>query len=196
MRALRSSVVLLAPRLLLPAAAAAAQRRVPQGWLGVDRRRPDDRPDAPPATREWDLMAVERRRVRARRVLLAARRSATESAPPDLAALRRARARRRRSARLPVLPIVTGTPGLGGAEARRRDVAPARPGAVRRPPDARWWAATGRRGRCGRSIPRCAPLPIRGVADLERAEPDALLVAAQPFARSYVKLLRAGHDAR
>src|SRR3954469_745424 len=98
---------LLALCLLAPASAAAAERRVPQGWLGVVADGPMT-PVTPARDAEWDLMAANGvESVRAAFYWPSAQLS--ESAPPDLShydALVLAAAKRR----IPVLPIVTGTP--------------------------------------------------------------------------------------
>src|SRR5688500_45926 len=93
---------------LLAAPAAAAERRVPQGWLGVIADGPLTAADAG-MDAEWDVMVANGvESVRTAFYWPSAQRE--ESAPPDLArfdSVVLAAARRN----LTVLPIVTGTPG-------------------------------------------------------------------------------------
>ena len=171
-------------------AAAAAERSVPRGWLGVIA----DGPLTDPATRsdgEWDLMAAQRRRVGADGLRLA--RSAQPAggaadrlrAPRTRVVLRRPRARGCRCCRsCTARPAGRRPPGDAG-------LAAARHGGLRRLPDARWSRATGRTGSLWAEHPELAARADPRLADLERAEPHALLDRAQPFARRYVKLLRA-----
>ena len=103
---------------------------------------------------------------------------------PDLAAFDARRARRRARGGIPVLPIVTGTPGWAREQPGRRDLAPARSARCY----ARFLRALvaryGPRLAVGRA-PRLAPLPIRAWQIWN--EPNLTRYwARQPFARGYV----------
>src|SRR5215217_7779071 len=100
-------LALMALPLLVPAPAEAAERRVPQGWLGVVADGPMT-PVSASRDAEWDLMAANGvESVRAAFYWPSAQPAV--GSPPDLSrfdALVLAAAKRR----IPVLPIVTGTP--------------------------------------------------------------------------------------
>ena len=108
---MRRALLLAACLLCLAPAAAAAERSVPRGWLGVIADGPMTRAGAA-VDGEWDLMASSgAESVRSAFYWPIAQRA--EGVPPDLAsydAVVLAAARRG----LPVLPIVTGTPGWAG----------------------------------------------------------------------------------
>jgi hypothetical protein len=187
---------LLAASLLLVClapATAAAQRSVPRGWLGVVADGPLTREGAA-VDGEWDLMAASgAESVRTAFYWPSAQRRA--SVAPDLSdydAVVLASAGRG----LPVLPIVTGTPGWAAS----------RPGDETSPPrDPRLYAgflATlvgryGPRGSLWTDHPEVRPQPIRAWQVWN--EPNLTRYwtppARQGFARSYVRLLRAAHRA-
>ena len=171
-------------------ASAAAQRSVPRGWLGVIADGPLTAPGAA-LDGEWDLMAssgVES--VRTAFYWPSAQRE--EGVPPDLThfdAVVLAAARRN----LPVLPIVTGTPRWAGT----------RPGDETSPPRspalyARFLTTLveryGPSGSLWAEHPEVRRRPIRAWQVWN--EPNLTRYwSRQPFARSYVKLLRAAHGA-
>ena len=173
--------------------AAAAQRTVPRGWLGVIADGPLTRAGAV-VDGEWDLMAASgAESVRTAFYWPSAQRR--ESAPPDLSrfdAVVLDAARRG----LPVLPIVTGTPGWAGR----------RPGDETSPPrDPRLYAAflttlVGRYGPRGSLWAEHPELPARPIRAWQVwNEPNLTRYWTPPgrqtFARSYVELLRAAHGA-
>jgi len=173
--------------------AAAAQRTVPRGWLGVIADGPLTRAGAV-VDGEWDLMAASgAESVRTAFYWPSAQRQ--ESAPPDLSrfdAVVLDAARRG----LPVLPIVTGTPGWAGR----------RPGDETSPPrDPRLYAAflttlLGRYGPRGSLWAEHPELPARPIRAWQVwNEPNLTRYWTPPrrqtFARSYVELLRAAHGA-
>ena len=151
------------------------KRQVPAGLARRRRRRPADRSrassTAPP---EWDRHGRQRRGVRARRGLLARRsspparprRTSRASDAVVLAAARRG---------LACCPCVQGTPDVGG------DCTPGDPGSPPRDPAdfARVLTALvaryGPNGSLWAEHPEVAALADPRVADLERAEPHALL---------------------
>ncbi len=182
MRLLLLTLLLLASA--LPATAGAAQRRVPAGWLGVTA----DGPLAPSMGEEWDGMAtngVETVRLAMRwDVIQAGGEGSYELAGADAeveAAVRRG---------LRVLPVVQGTPGWAGPS---RTAPPSDPAAfgrflaalvARYGPDGKFWAERP-------DLPR---LPIRAWQMWN--EPNLTRYwTGKPFARTYVKLLRAAHSA-
>jgi len=175
------------------AAAPAAARSVPRGWLGVVVDGPLTRPGAA-MDGEWDLMAGSG----AESVRTAFYWPAVQphsGAAPDLSrfdAVVLAAARRN----LPMLPIVTGTPGW----AARRTGDETSP-----PRDTRTFtsflrtlvARYGPAGSLWSEHPEVAPRPVREWQIWN--EPNLTRYWTPPrgqgFARSYVKLLRAAHRA-
>jgi hypothetical protein len=185
--------LLVAALMLVPASAEGAQRRVPQGWLGVVADGPMT-PVTPARDAEFDRMAANGvESVRAAFYWPSAQPS--ESAPPDLThydALVLAAARRH----IPVLPIVTGTPGWAGRHkgdetSPPRD--PARYAALLTTLIARY----GPQGSLWAEHPDVAPVPIRAWQVWN--EPNLTRYwtppARQAFARSYVKLLKPAYRA-
>jgi hypothetical protein len=179
--------------LCLAPATAAAERSVPRGWLGVIADGPMTREGAL-VDGEWDLMASSgAESVRTAFYWPIAQRQ--ESVPPDLSsydAVVLAAARRG----LPVLPIVTGTPGWAAL----------RPGDETSPPrDPALYAEFlttlvgryGPRGSLWTDHPEVSRRPIRDWQIWN--EPNVTRYwtppRAQGFARSYVKLLRAADRA-
>jgi len=172
--------------------AAAAERSVPRGWLGVIADGPLTSGGAMDG--EWDLMASSgAEAVRTAFYWPSAQRDG--SAPPDLAHLDGVVLQAARRG-LPVLPIVTGTPrwaaGRSGDETSPpRD--PARYADFLRTLVARY----GPRGSLWAEHPEVAARPIRAWQIWN--EPNLTRYWTPPrgqgFARSYVKLLRAAHRA-
>jgi len=188
-----AAALALAFVLCLAPATAAAQRSVPRGWLGVIADGPLTRVGAA-LDGEWDLMAASgAESVRTAFYWPSAHREA--SVAPDLSgydAVVLAAARRG----LPVLPIVTGTPGWAAR----------RPGDETSPPrDSRLYGAFlttlvaryGRQGTLWAEHPEVRRRPIRAWQVWN--EPNLTRYwtppARQDFARSYVKLLRAADRA-
>ena len=159
-------------RLIWPAAAAAARREVPRGWLGVVADGPLTEPGFTAAERVGPA-GRQRRRERAHARSAGARSSRT--GPPTPISARPTRscwpprpARARRPAGAP------GHAGVGRAEPRRSGLPAARSGGLRPP--------AGRAGRALRADRLALGRASRGrratdprLAGLERAEPDALL---------------------
>jgi hypothetical protein len=189
----RLAPLIVAALLLAAPAAQAAKRSVPRGWLGVIADGPLTRPGAA-MDGEWDLMASSgAESVRTAFYWPAAQPSAT--APPDLTRyddVVLAAARRH----LPVLPIVTGTPGWAATT----------PGDETSPPrDNRTYtdflralvARYGPQGSLWAEHPELPRLPIRAWQIWN--EPNLTRYWTPPrgqgFARGYVKLLRAAHRA-
>jgi hypothetical protein len=187
----RSLLLLLLALCLLPAgSAAAAERRVPQGWLGVVADGPMI-PVTPAREAEWDRMAANGvESVRAAFYWPSAQ--PAEGAPPDLTvydALVLAAAKRR----IPVLPIVTGTPGWAG-RTRGDETAPPRDPATYKALLSTLIGRYGPQGSLWAEHPEVAPLPIRAWQVWN--EPNLTRYwSKQPFARSYVKLRKAAHAA-
>ncbi len=196
-----------AARAAAAAPAAAAERRVPQGWLGVVA-------DGPLTARRRRRVGRHGRRgrgVRADRRVLGPAAAVRQRAPRCRRPTRRASAtpaacrptsrrstrpsRRPPRRRLAVLPVVQATPALGGAAAgRRRARRPRDPATFAAFAGARWSPATGRAARCGPSAPTCRACPsARGRSGTSRTSPRYW--SEQPFARSYVRLLRAADAA-
>ena len=166
-------LALLAVCLLPAAPAAAAERTVPSGWLGVVADGPLTAAGAD-VDAEWDLMAasgvesvrtafywpaVQPHGVRAARPLALSTRSCS---PPPRRRDARA-ADRHRHAR------------LGGDAAGRRDLSAARPAAATPTSCTTLVGRYGPQGSLWAEHPEVPPLPIRAMADLERAEPDPIL---------------------
>jgi hypothetical protein len=186
----RLALLILAVLLLAAPAAHAAKRSVPRGWLGVIADGPLTRPGAA-MDGEWDLMASSgAESVRTAFYWPAAQPSAT--APPDLGHYDEvvlAAARRN----LPVLPIVTGTPGWAGMKPGDQTSPPRddrsytgflRALVARYGPQGSLWAEH-------QEVPR---QPIRAWQIWN--EPNLTRYwTSQPFARPYVKLLRASRRA-
>src|SRR4051812_9107019 len=185
-------VILLALPVCAPVAHA-AKRSVPRGWLGVIADGPLTRAGAL-MDGEWDLMAGSgAESVRTAFYWPSAQPSAT--APPDLGRFDEvvlAAARRN----LPVLPIVTGTPGWAGT----------RQGDETSPPrETRTYtgflralvARYGPKGSLWVEHPEVSRRPIRAWQIWN--EPNLTRYWTPPrgqtFARGYVKLLRAAHRA-
>ena len=189
------------PRLLLAAlaaailsctlpAAAAAERSVPRGWLGAIADGPVTEPGAA-VDAEWDLMAssgVEFVRTAFHWPTV----QREEGVPPDLTPFDTvvlAAARRN----LPIVPIVTGTPGWAGGQQGDETSPPRSPALYGR------FLATlveryGPRGTLWDAHPEVPRRPIRDWQVWN--EPNLTRYwSRQPFARSYVKLLRAAHGA-
>ncbi len=171
-------------------AAGAAQRSVPEGWLGVIADGPMTRPGAA-VDGEWDLMAASGAES-VRTAFYWPHAQPQRGVAPDLsrfdAVVLSAAGRGLR-----VLPIVTGTPGWAGRQ-RGDETSP--------PRDARLYAdflrslvaRYGRQGTLWAEHPEVAARPIRAWQIWN--EPNLTRYwARQPFARSYVKLLRAAHGA-
>jgi Beta-galactosidase len=178
-RAVAFALVLLA---LLAAPAGAAERRVPQGWLGVTV----DGPVGPAADGEWDLMAssgVETVRVAFRWYLLEPQPQAFDLASTD--AVMAAAARRG----IQVLPIVEQPPPWAATRPGDLSSAPRDPAAV----SAFMAALVGRYGPAGTfwaEHPELVPRPVRAWQIWN--EPNHVGVwSDQPYARSYVTTLRA-----
>jgi hypothetical protein len=176
------SLLLLA--IALPATAGAAQRRVPAGWLGVTA----DGPLSPSMDDEWDRMAtngVETVRLAMRwDVIAAGGDGSLDLAGPD-AEVAAAAARGLR-----VLPVVQGTPGWAASSPTKPPADPAAFGrfmtalVARYGPDGTFWAERA-------DLPR---LPIRAWQVWN--EPNLTRYwTGKPFAKTYVKLLRAAHRA-
>src|SRR5918992_90967 len=191
---MRRSVVLALLALgLLAAPAAAAERNVPRGWLGVVADGPLTAPGAA-MDGEWDLMAANGvESVRTAFYWPSAQRE--ESAPPDLArfdSVVLAAARRN----LTVLPIVTGTPGWAGRM----------PGDETSPPrDPQLYAGflktlVARYGPSGSLWAEHPEVPRRAIRDWQIwNEPNLTRYWTPPrgqgFARGYVRLLAAADRA-
>ena len=192
MRRLPALLSLLVVLAAAPAAGAAV-RSVPRGWLGVVADGPLTRPGAA-LNGEWDLMASSgAESVRTAFYWPAVQHSA--SVPPDLArfdAVVLDAARRN----MPVLPIVTGTPGWAGRHVGDETSPPRDPKlytdflrtlVARYGPAGSLWA----------EHPEVAPRPIRDWQIWN--EPNLTRYWTPPrgqgFARSYVALLRAAHRA-
>jgi hypothetical protein len=189
----RLAPIILLALLVAAPAAEAAKRTVPRGWLGVIADGPLTRPGAA-MDGEWDLMAGSgAESVRTAFYWPSAQPSA--GAAPDLGhydAVVLAAARRN----LPVLPIVTGTPGWAGMT----------PGDETSPPrDNRTYtdflrtlvARYGPGGSLWAEHPEVGRHPIRDWQIWN--EPNLTRYWTPPrgqgFARRYVKLLRAAHRA-
>jgi hypothetical protein len=181
----RGAVLIPLLLLLLAAPASAAERRVPQGWLGVVA----DGPLLADHAAEWDRMVgagVESVRTAVRWNQL----QPAAGAPPDFTALDPLVAVAA-SRGLAVLPVVQGTPAWAGDGDQTSPPAdPAAFGAfmtalvARYGPDGTLWAERP-------DLPR---LPIRAWQIWN--EPNLTRYwSRQPFARSYVKLLRAAYAA-
>jgi hypothetical protein len=179
--------------LLTAPAASAADRRVPRGWLGVVADGPLTRTGAT-LDGEWDMMASSgAESVRTAFFWPSAQPSA--DAPPDLArldAIVLAAAGRN----LPVLPIVTGTPGWAARRAGD-ETSPPRDNATYAAFLRTLVARYGPSGSLWAEHPEVAPRPIRDWQIWN--EPNLTRYWTPPrgqgFARSYVKLLRAAHRA-
>jgi hypothetical protein len=185
---LRTGLLLIVVAALLTAPAAeAAERQVPQGWLGVVADGPMDGAHAG----EWDGMVeagVESVRVAVRWYQA---QPAPDAAPDltELDAVVAAAAARG----IAVLPVVTGTPGWAAQ----------RPGDITSPPaDPATYgrvlaALAGRYGPAGSlwaERPELPRVPVRAWQLWN--EPNLTRYwSEQPFARSYVRLLRAGRAA-
>jgi len=178
---------------LVPVTAEAAQRSVPRGWLGVVADGPLTR-DGAALDGEWDLMAASgAESVRTAFYWPSSQRE--PSVPPDLSrfdGVVLAAARRG----LPVLPIVTGTPGWAAR----------RPGDETSPPrDPRLYAGFlttlvaryGPQGSLWSEHPEVRRLPIRAwqVWNEPNLTRHWTPPRGQGFARSYVRLLRAADRA-
>ena len=187
----RAACTLLACLLLgLLPPAAVAKRSVPQGWLGVIADGPMTHEDAS-VDREWDLMAssgVEG----VRTAFYWPNVQREEGVPPDFArfdAVVLSAARRG----LPVLPIVTGTPGWAG-ERRGDETSPPRDPGLYADYLRALVARYGPRGTLWAERPEVTARPIRAWQIWN--EPNLTRYwSRQPFARSYVKLLEAAHGA-
>jgi hypothetical protein len=173
-------------------AASAAQRSVPRGWLGVIADGPLTAGGA--VDGEWDLMASSgAESVRTAVYWPSVQRE--QGVPPDLTrfdAVILSTARRG----LPVLPIVTGTPGWAASRAGDETAPPRDPGlyadflrtlVARYGPGGSLWG----------EHPEVRPRPIRAWQIWN--EPNLTRYWTPPpgqgFARSYVRLLRAAHAA-
>jgi hypothetical protein len=181
----RAGLLLLALLALLAAPAQAAERKVPRGWLGVTV----DGPVRADATGEWDRMVasgVESVRTAVRWNEL----QPVAGAAPDFAALDPLVAAAA-SRGLELLPVVQGTPGWAAfGDPTTPPADPAAFGAfltaliARYGPDGSLWAER-------TDVPR---LPIRTWQIWN--EPNLTRYwSRQPFAPSYVALLRAAHAA-
>jgi len=187
----RLTLFLLACLFLAPVpAAGAAQRSVPEGWLGVIADGPMTHPGAA-VDGEWDLMAASGAES-VRTAFYWPHAQPQEGVAPDLsrfdAVVLSAAGRG-----LPVLPIVTGTPGWAGRESGDETSPPRDP---RRYADflRALVARYGPQGSLWAEHPEVAARPIRAWQIWN--EPNLTRYwARQPFARSYVKLLRAAHRA-
>jgi hypothetical protein len=201
-----SLTALLAVLALLAAAApvAAGERRVPRGWLGVVADGPVGAADAG----EWDRMATsgaESVRVAVRWHELQPYGSAAEVPPADAARFRdeagvptdyagldavvAAAARRG----LAVLPVVQSTPGWAARRQGDTNSPPRDPATY-----GRFLAALAARyGPRGSFWEERPELPRMAVRDWQAwNEPNITRYwSEQPFARSYVRLLRAAHRA-
>jgi hypothetical protein len=181
----RACLLSLALLLLLAAPARAAERKVPQGWLGVTADGPV-RADTPA---EWDRMVaagVESVRTAVRWNEL----QPTAGAAPDLAPLD-ALVAVAASRGLELLPVVQGTPAWAA------DGDPTSP-----PADPATFAAfmttlVARYGPAGSLWAERPDLPRRPIRAWQIwNEPNLTRYwSKQPFARSYVSLLRAAHAA-
>ncbi len=177
--------------LALPATAA-AERSVPRGWLGVVADGPLTSGGAMDA--EWDLMASSGAEgVRTAFYWPSAQRDG--SAPPDLAHLDGVVLQAARRG-MPVLPIVTGTPGWAASRAGDETSPPRDPklyGDFLRTLVARY----GPQGSLWAEHPEVAARPIQDWQIWN--EPNLTRYWTPPrgqgFARSYVKLLRAADRA-
>jgi hypothetical protein len=176
--------------LLVTAPASAAERKVPQGWLGVIADGPLTAPGND-LDSEWDAMTASGVES-VRTAFYWPDVQPSESAPPDLArwdAVVLAAARRR----LPVLPIVTGTPSWAGTHPGDETSPPRDPelyANLLRTLIARYGPA----GSLWAEHPEVPALPIREWQIWN--EPNLTRYwSRQPFARSYVKLLKAAHAA-
>ena len=183
-------LALIAVFLLPVAPASAAERRVPSGWLGVVADGPLTAAGAD-VDGEWDLMTASGvESVRTAFYWPAVQ--PQESVPPDLSrfdALVLAAARRR----LPVLPIVTGTPGWAATQPGD-ETSPPRDPALYANLLTTLVARYGPQGTLWAERPDVPPLPVRQWQVWN--EPNLTRYwSEQPFARSYVSLLRAAHGA-
>jgi hypothetical protein len=186
-----SRVVLAALCAALALAAPAQARSVPRGWLGVQADGPLTEPGNPFRS-EWKLMAASGAET-VRTSFNWARAQPSSSGPIDFAAIDAvvlAAARQR----LPVLPVVQSTPGWAAARPADGPGSPPRSTADytrfltalvhRYGPRGSLWAEH-------RDVPR---VPIRAWQVWN--EPNFRFYwSVQPFARGYVKLLRASRRA-
>jgi len=183
---LRLAAAALACLLLAPAAASA---KVPDGWLGVIADGPLTRQGAA-LDGEWDLMKASGAGS-VRTAFYWPLAQPTEGAPPDFSGYDAVVLQAARRG-LPVLPIVTGTPGWAGRK-RGNETSPPRSGlyagflralAARYGPAGSLWA----------EHPEIAARPIRAWQIWN--EPNLTRYwSRQPFAKSYVALLREAHRA-
>jgi hypothetical protein len=178
----RLAVIAVALLLLLAAPAGAAERRVPQGWLGVTA----DGPLTATDDAEWDRMAasgVESVRVAFRWFQLQPEPQAIDFAPTDAAVA--AAARRG----LGLVPVVEQAPGWAATRPGDTSSPPRDPAAV----TAFMGALVGRYGPAGTfwtEHPELPRLPVRAWQVWN--EPNHRDVwSAQPYAPSYVRTLRA-----
>jgi hypothetical protein len=182
----RAGLLLLALLALLAAPAGAADRRVPQGWLGVVA----DGPLRAEHGTEWDGMVTagaESVRTAVRWHELQPSAGAPDLGPLDAVVAAAA------SRGLAVLPVVTGTPGWAAET----------PGDVTSPPVdpatygrflAGLVARYGPAGSLWAERPHLPRIPIRAWQIWN--EPNLTRYwSEQPFARSYVRLLRAARTA-
>ena len=178
--------------LLVAAAPAQARRSVPFGWLGVNSDGPImDRVEGPPDS-EWSYMATsgaESTRLAVRwSTLQSARDAAIDFSAADRLVLGAARHGIR------VLPVVQGTPEWA---AQRPDDGEASP--PRDPADvARLFTALigrwGPRGSLWKEHPEVRAMPVRDWQVWNEPDLDTFW-SEQPFAASYVRMLRAADQA-
>ena len=165
---------------------------MPRGWLGVQADGPLTEPGNPFAS-EWDLMAASG--VETVRVAFDWREAQPAEGGPISFAATDAVVAAAAARRLPVLPVVHRTPDW--AAARPGDGAAATPrghGGLH----GFLSALVGRYGPNGLAVGRAAGAAADAdprLADLERAEPHALLVARSRSREPYVRLLRASRRA-
>jgi hypothetical protein len=187
----RASFALLACLFLgLVPAATAAPRSVPQGWLGVIADGPMTHAGAS-VEGEWALMAASGAES-VRTAFYWPNVQRQEGVPPDLARLDAVVLSAARQG-LPVLPIVTGTPGWAGGK-RGDETSPPRDPKLYADFLRALVARYGPQGTLWAEHPDVAARPIRAWQIWN--EPNLTRYwSRQPFARSYVKLLRAAHGA-
>jgi len=178
---LRILLIALVFLLAVPAGSAAADRRVPQGWLGVTA----DGPLAPTHAAEWQRMAgagVETVRASIRWSVLQPQPGAFDFSQSD-AVVAAAAARR-----LPLLPVVQHAPPWAAVRPGDPASPPKDPAAV----EALFVALVGRYGPSGSfwaARPDLPRLPIRAWQVFNEPNHGGFW-SEQPFAASYVRTLR------
>ena len=186
----RLAIVLVALSALLVAAPADA-RSVPRGWLGVQADGPLTE-KGNPFGGEWDLMAASG--VQSVRVAFDWREAQPAEGGPISFAATDATVAAAAARRLPVLPVVHRTPDWAAARPGKRGAATPRGTQAY---TAFLTALVGRYGPSGSLWSEQPGLPRMAIRDWQIwNEPNLTRYwSTQPFARSYVRLLRASRRA-